>query len=71
MSTKRGAACLLYVQKYHDIVSIHIELEIIVKHIFVAQSRIGYDILWYRRLCRGNCRAAVVVVAGVGVGGLM
>lgn len=41
MTPERGAACLLDVQEDHHVVSVHIELEVVVQDLLIAQSWIG------------------------------
>lgn len=48
MLPEGGSSCFLDVQKYHHIVGIHVELEVIVEDLLVAEPRIGQQILLHR-----------------------
>lgn len=48
MAAEGGAAGFLYMQKDHDVVAVHIELEVIVEHILVAESCIGNYVIGLR-----------------------
>lgn len=39
------SARLLDVQKHHHVVGVHVELEVIVEHLLVAEARIGQQVL--------------------------
>jgi len=56
------------VQEDHHVVAIHVELEIIVQHILVAQPGIGYDVLRGGGLGgHGRDAAHIVAINAVGL----
>lgn len=58
MFAEGGAARFLDVQKHHHVVRVHVELEVIVQHLLVAEPRIGQQILLDR------FAEVIVLVAG-------
>ena len=41
MLAERGAARLLNVQKHHDVVRVHVKLEVVIDDIVVAEADVG------------------------------